>query len=62
MAKGAGGGGLRFCSLASVNLRLFADLGQQTSARQHRWLRGRRVSFAVSNLFNERPEVTTPRA
>lgn len=54
---GTGGstGDLRFSDFATVNLRLFADLSQQRSlVRQHRWLRGTRVSLAVTNLFDSR--------
>ena len=43
----------------TVNLRLFAELGQQRSlVRKHRWLRGTRVSLSVNNLFNDRLNVT----
>lgn len=49
---------LRFSSLATVNLRLFADLGQQRAlVRKHRWLRGTRVSLRVDNLFDSRIQV-----
>lgn len=55
----AGGDALNFGSLTQVGLRLFADLGQQESlVRNHRWLRGTRVTMGVSNLFNRRQEVT----
>jgi len=50
---------LRFSDLATVNLRLFADLGAQRFARDHRWLRGARVTVAVNNLFDSRQEVRT---
>lgn len=58
---GTGGstGDLNFSDFATVNLRLFADLGQQRAlVRQHRWLRGTRVSLAVTNLFDSRIGVT----
>jgi hypothetical protein len=55
---GDGSSDLRFSDLATVNLRLFSDLGQQPSlVRKHPWLRGTRVSLAVDNLFNSRMEV-----
>lgn len=65
---GSGGtaGDLFFSDLATVNLRLFADLGAQRGlVRRHRWLRGMRISFSVDNLFDARTRVrdaagTTP--
>lgn len=49
---------LRFSSLATVNLRLFASLGQQ-QALTAKWpfLRGTRLSLSVTNLFNNRQHV-----
>lgn len=50
---------LRFGSLATVNLRLFANLGIQPAlVRDRPWLRGTRVTLAVDNLFNARQRVT----
>jgi hypothetical protein len=50
---------LRFSSLATVNLRLFADLGAQRAlVRSVPWLRGTRVSLVVNNLFDSRQRVT----
>lgn len=57
---GSGGstGDLRFDDFGTINLRLFADLGQQRSlVRQHRWLRGTRVSLVVDNLLDSRIDV-----
>ena len=57
MPDGLGGttGDLRFSDFATVNLRLFADLGQQRGlVRKHPWLRGTRVSLGVDNLFDSR--------
>ncbi|MAX00591.1 MAG: TonB-dependent receptor, partial [Sphingomonas sp.] len=52
---------LRFSSLATFDLRLFADLGQRdTWVANHPWLRGVRVSVAVDNIFNTRQKVTGP--
>jgi hypothetical protein len=62
--RGGLGGGrtaedLRFSSLATVNLRLFAELGQQRAlVSQYPWLRGTRVSLIVDNLFDSRLDVT----
>ncbi|NNG58359.1 porin family protein [Sphingomonas paucimobilis] len=50
---------LEFGSLATVDLRLFADLGQRLDlVRAHPWLRGTRVSLSFDNLFNQRQRVT----
>ena len=50
---------LTFGSLATANLRLFADLGQRPQwVRAHPWLRGTRVSLSLDNLFNARQRVT----
>ncbi|UZW54209.1 TonB-dependent receptor [Sphingobium sp. JS3065] len=50
---------LNFGSLATVDLRLFANLGQMPSlVKRHPFLRGTRVSIGIDNLFNQRREVT----
>lgn len=50
---------LRFSSLGTVGLRWFVDMGQQLSlVRDHRWLRGARVSLSVENVFDARLRVT----
>ena len=49
---------LAFSDMATVNLRLFADLGMQPWARKHPFLRGARATFALNNLFDERQHVT----
>lgn len=56
---GAGGSrDLRFSSLATLNLRLFANLGQQESlVKAVPFLRGSRLSLSVTNLFDERIRV-----
>ncbi|HEX8256133.1 MAG TPA: TonB-dependent receptor, partial [Allosphingosinicella sp.] len=52
---GGASGDLRFSDLATVNLRLFADLGRQRAlAERFPWLRGTRVSLSVNNLFDAR--------
>jgi len=49
---------LRFGSLATFNLRLFADMGQRPKlVEKMPFLRGTRVTFAVNNLFDARQEV-----
>lgn len=56
----AGAGGmqsLRFSDLTTLNLRLFANLGQQPIAREVPFLRGARVTLSVTNLFNQRLDV-----
>lgn len=49
---------LFFSDIATVNLRLFANLGEQSWVTRNPWLRGTRVTLAVNNLFNSRPDVT----
>lgn len=59
--SGTSGGASRldFGSLATVDLRLFANLGQMPSlVKQHPFLRGARVSIGIDNIFNARREVT----
>ena len=49
---------LRFQGLATADLRLFADLGQQLNlVKAHPWVRGARVTFSVDNVFNSRQQV-----
>ncbi|MGE0178727.1 MAG: TonB-dependent receptor, partial [Sphingomonas sp.] len=49
---------LEFSSLATVNLRLFADLSQQRAlVRRVPFLRGTRISIEFDNLFDQRIEV-----
>ncbi len=51
-------GDLRFGSLAKVDLRLFANLGQNRDlVAHHPFLRGTRVTFAALNLFDARERV-----
>ena len=52
------GDDLRFSPLATFNLRLFANLGEQFDlVSRHPWLRGTSVRFQVNNLFDTKPEV-----
>jgi hypothetical protein len=57
-AISGGAGALRFSSLATANLRLFANLGQmQKLVQKHPWLRGTRITIGVNNLFDTRLKV-----
>jgi hypothetical protein len=57
-ALGAANQRLHFSSLATADLRLFASLGQMPSlVRDHPFLRGTRLTFSVTNLFNSRQSV-----
>lgn len=50
---------LRFSSLGTVNLRLFANLGVQPKlVAKAPWLAGTRITIGVTNLFNARQRVT----
>jgi iron complex outermembrane recepter protein len=57
---------LFFSGLTTINLRLFADLGQRPAlVRRARFLRGMRVSLAINNIADTRLTVrdrsgTTP--
>lgn len=52
------GGNLHFSPLATFNLRLFDNLGDQPDlVVRHPWLRGTQVRFEVNNLFNAKPNV-----
>jgi hypothetical protein len=57
--SGAIGAGddLFFSDLATVNLRLFADLGRTPWAKETPWLAGAFVSLNMQNMFDEKPEV-----
>jgi len=45
--------------MATVDLRLFANLGQMPSlVKAHPFLRGARVSIGIDNIFNQRRDVT----
>jgi hypothetical protein len=54
---GGTGEDLFFDDFATVNLRLFADLGLQKFARDRPFLRGMRVSLSIDNLFDARQRV-----
>jgi outer membrane receptor protein involved in Fe transport len=50
-----GSGPLYFSSLATFDLRLFANLQQRFMGKE--WARGTRVTLGVSNLFNAHQRV-----
>ena len=53
-----GGQSLNFSDLATFNLRLFANLGQQQAlTKRYPFLRGTRVSLSANNLFDARLNV-----
>jgi hypothetical protein len=55
---GAGSAGdLSFSDLATINLRIFADLGQRFGIQKYPWLRGTRLSLNVTNLLDSRQQV-----
>jgi len=50
---------LRFSDLTTANLRLFFNPGALPSViKSQPWLRGARVSLAITNIFNQRQRVT----
>ncbi len=54
----AGSSRLEFGSLATADLRIFANLGQMPSlVKNVPFLRGARVSVGIDNIFNQRREV-----
>ena len=56
---GSGSSRLNFGSLATANLRIFANLGQMPAlVKDHPFLRGARLSIGIDNIFNQRREVT----
>lgn len=51
-------GALGFSSLATLDLRLFANFGDQLDAVvKQPWLRGSSLRFEIANIFNARPKV-----
>jgi hypothetical protein len=52
---------LKFSSLGTFDIRLFADLTQQLKfIKTHAWARGMRITLGVGNLFDTRQRVTDP--
>ncbi len=57
--SGGTSGDLNFSDLATVNLNMFADLGQRTKwVEKFPWLQGSRVSIGIENIFDEKIKVT----
>jgi hypothetical protein len=54
---GAGTEDLSFSSYGTINLQLFANLGQRLGVKKYPWLRGTRLSLGVNNLLDSRPSV-----
>jgi iron complex outermembrane receptor protein len=51
-------GDLSFSGLTTINLRLFANLGQMRQVVvKHPFLRGTRITLAATNLFDDRIQV-----
>jgi hypothetical protein len=51
-------GDLRFDDFSTVNLRLFANLGQMRElVRDYPWARGARVTLQITHLTNSKPDV-----
>ncbi|MDF0488945.1 TonB-dependent receptor [Sphingomonas sp. H39-1-10] len=49
---------LHFSALGTINLRLFADLGQRLDlVKAHPWVRGMRIAVGITNLFDTRQTV-----
>jgi len=56
--EGGENGDLRFSSLGTVDLRLFANLGERFDlVSKHPWLIGSSVRLEVDNLFDSKPKV-----
>ena len=56
--EGGPNGDLEFSDLATLDLRLFANLGERFDlVAKHPWLIGSSVRLEVENLLNERPKV-----
>lgn len=55
---GGANGDVKFSPLSTVDLRLFANLGERFDlVAKHPWLTGSSVRVEVDNLFNARPKV-----
>jgi hypothetical protein len=53
--SGDGAGALHYSSLATLDVRLFADLQQRFMGKM--WARGTRVTLAFTNVFNSRQDI-----
>ena len=57
-APGSPSGDLRFSGIGTINLRLFADLGQQKALLQKApFLKGSRVTLGLTNIFDAKIKV-----
>ena len=57
---GGTGPDLAFSDLATVNLNVFIDLGQQAGwVARYPWLKGSRLNFGVQNIFDARLDVSS---
>ena len=57
-APGVPAGDLYFSAITTLNIRLWDNLGQQRSVvKRFPWLRGSRITLAVTNLLDERIQV-----
>jgi hypothetical protein len=56
-AAGSQTGTLHFSSLATTELRVFANIGQMPQFIGKDWARNLRVSFSINNLFDQRQHV-----
>ncbi|HWQ88294.1 MAG TPA: TonB-dependent receptor, partial [Brevundimonas sp.] len=57
---GGTGPDLTFSDLATLNLNVFIDLGQQADwVAKYPWLKGARLQLGVQNIFDSRLEVTS---
>jgi hypothetical protein len=58
MVSTLAGDNLRFSPLATFNLRLFDNFGDQPDLLvKHPWLRGTQLRFEVNNIFDRKPNV-----
>ena len=56
--EGGTNGDLKFAPLTTVDLRLFANLGERFDlVAKHPWLIGSSVRLELDNIFNARPKV-----
>ena len=57
-APGSATGNLRFSDISKINLRFFADLGQQkTLVEKAPFLKGSRVTLGITNIFDAKVKV-----
>ncbi|UYY57151.1 TonB-dependent receptor [Sphingomonas sp. S2-65] len=54
---GEDSGNLTFSGIATVNVNLFANIGERFGSKPSGWLKGSRIVLGINNLFNARPLV-----